>query len=73
MGKSKGSVTITLDEIYKEIKAGNKRNAEEHAILTQHAILTNGKVRLNTWRSITALTISLTIFTAIVGFLVKVF
>lgn len=52
--KSDGNSTfmrITNKDIYEAIKKNQEKNAKEHAELKQHLIVTNGKVKLNTYRS----------------------
>lgn len=56
------NVRITNQDIYNEIRK-----------LSVHVKETNGKVKLNTWRSMTSLTLTVAMFTAMAGFLVKTY
>lgn len=66
-GKSLGEMSegdntfmrVTNVNIYDELKLGFKINREEHAVLKEHAMETNGKVKLNRWISTTAMSIIL--------------
>lgn len=58
---------ITNQDIYKLIQDNDKVNREEHSILSENQIRTNGKVKLNRWISTTAITL----FVVLLGFFIR--
>lgn len=54
-------IRITNRDIYNELKCIKQENIVQHGLIIKHQLKTNGKVKLNTWRSITALSITLSI------------
>lgn len=56
MTNNKSFVTITNKDIYLKVCS-----------IEKHVMLTNGKVRVNTWRSITSLTLIIALILGLLG------
>ena len=52
-------IRITNKDIYEKLETLIKENSKGHAIMIQHQLTTNGKVKLNRWIATTALSISI--------------
>jgi len=54
-------------EVRREMAAFKLSNASEHENILIHQYQTNGKVKVNTWRSTTALGLCVTLITILIG------
>ena len=60
-----------IKEIHKEIKELKEENKEQHNVIIEHQMKTNGKVILNKWIATTAITISLIVLGFLVNYMIN--
>ena len=63
-------IKITNRDIFDRLEKIDKKNDEAHLDLMLHQAQTNGKVKLNTWRSITALSLCVTLIVSLISCLI---
>ena len=70
---NKTFIRITNKDIFDKINLLQTTNELQHTQLMKHQLQTNGKVKLNTWRSITALSLSSGVLLCLIGLILKSF
>ena len=75
MGKNeyKTFIRITNQDIWNKIETMRRDNVLQHSQIMEHQMITNGKVKLNTWRSITGLSLASGVLLCLLGLVVKSF